>query len=202
MAQTSPGRSQSQPQSQTGRYDQQQSYRGVAPVRHRHRPHLGDTADLPVVEPSPSTPADQRPAPRPVQPPRGMVVRRRWRRLRSGAGWTWTGLSILLVCWGIWVVSVRGTDLLGPVIGLALVLATGALMFVLAQLIGRAVWRRLRRERQSAWPSHLTVCVFFTMAGLTFLQQTWWVQGSWRWVTDSWQWLGDAWGWLIGLWPL
>lgn len=119
-----------------------------------------------------------------------MIVRRRGRRLRSGAGWTWTGASFMLVCWGIWVVSVRGTTMVGPVIGLVLVLATGALLFVLARLLGRAILEHaLRRERPSAWPSHLTVCVFLVATGITFLQQTQWVWDSGGWFTETWRWL-------------
>lgn len=116
--------------------------------------------------------------------------------------WTWTGLTILLICWGIWVVSVRGSELLGPVIGLTLVLGTGGLMFVLARLLGRAVFEQLLgRPRPSAWPSHLTICIFLTAAGVTFLQQTQWIVDSWQWMGDSWQWLVDRWQWFLDLWP-
>jgi hypothetical protein len=169
----------------------QDYYRGVASVP-RRRPARGeDTADLPRVEPLAPTLYDAR-RDRLQVAPRGMVVRRRWRTLRSGAGWTWTGVSILLICWGIWVLSVRGTDLVGPVIGLMLVLATGLLLFVLARLLGRALLERtLHRERSSAWPSHLTVCVFLTMAGITFLQQTLWIRDSWDWIGDGWQAITD-----------
>jgi hypothetical protein len=132
-----------------------------------------------------------------------MVVRRRWRRLRAGAGWTWSGLTFVLVCWGIWAVSVRGTDVVGPVVGLVLVLACGGLMFVLARLLGRAVLERaLQRDRPSAWPSHLTACGFLTLAGLAFLQQTWWIRDAGRWLGDSWQWWGDSWQWVADRWPL
>jgi len=125
-----------------------------------------------------------------------MIVRRRWRSLRSGAGWSWTGAAFVLVCWGIWVVSVRGTDLAVPVIGLVLVFATAVLLFVLARLLGRAILERtLDRTRPSAWPSHLTVCAFLVATGITFLQQTWWIR-------DSGRWLGDTWGNLAGWWPL
>jgi hypothetical protein len=133
---------------------------------------------------------------RPALAPRGMIVRRRWRSLRSGAGWSWTGGSFLLVCWGIWVVSVRGTDLAVPLIGLVLVFATAALLFVLARLLGRAILERaLGRERRSAWPSHLAAAVFLIATGMTFLQQT-------AWIRDSGRWFGDTWRELAGLWPL
>jgi hypothetical protein len=175
---------------------EQEYFRGVASVPHRRRrPSHGDTADLPRVEPLAPTLYDANPpGPSRLAAPRGMVVRRRWRQLRSGAGWSWTGITVLLTCWGIWLLSVRGTELVGPVIGLVLVLATGLLLFVLARLLGRAVLERtLRRERQSAWPSHLTVCVFLTAAGITFLQQTLWIRDAVRWIGDGWSWLGDNW---------
>ena len=189
---------------------QQQVFRGRATVQPRGRPRLSDTADLPVIEPTPTPeqgpgrgPASARRNAVPAGPPRGMVVRRRWRRLRAGAGWTWGGLTFVLVCWGIWAVSVRGTDVVGPVVGLVLVLACGALMFVIAQLLGRAVLERaLRRDRLSAWPSHLAVCGFLTLAGLAFLQQTWWIRDAGRWLGDSWQRLGDTWQWFVDRWPL
>jgi hypothetical protein len=175
---------------------EQQYFRGVAAVPRRQRRANGDTADLPrVVEPLAPTLYDtSAPGRSRLAAPRGMVVRRRWRQLRSGAGWSWTGVSVLLTCWGIWVLSVRGTELVGPVIGLVLVLATGLLLFVLARLLGRAVVERtLGRERRSAWPSHLTVCVFLTAAGITFLQQTLWIRDSLRWIGDGWSWLADNW---------
>jgi hypothetical protein len=185
------------------RQPDQDYFRGVAAVPQRPRSAPGDTGDLPRVEQLSPTLPDAAPlGRRPMPPPRGMIVRRRGRRLRSGAGWTWTGVTFAVVCWGIWVVSVRGTDLVGPVIGLVLVLATALLMFVLARLLGRTVLEgALGRDRPTAWPSHLTVCVFLTMAGITFLQQTLWIKDSWRSAGDSWQWLVDTWDWLIGLWP-
>jgi hypothetical protein len=172
----------------------------VAPVPPGRGPALGGTGDLPEPPRIPQTLTDARapgrPAPRPPVPGRGMIVRRRWRTLRSGAGWTWTGASFLLVCWGIWTVSVRGTGLAVPVIGLVLVFATAGLLFGLARLLGRAVLERaLGRERTSAWPSHLLVGAFLTATGITFLRQTLWIQ-------DSGRWLGDTWRGLMSLWPL
>jgi hypothetical protein len=178
-------------------------FRGVAsvPPRPGRRP-LGDTVDLPPVEAFPATAPDPPPARRPLPPPRGMIARRRWRRLRSGAGWSWTGASFLLVCWGVWVVSVRGSDLVGPVIGLVLVFAVGALMFAVARLLGRAVLEQaLGRERPSAWPSHLTAGAFLMAAGIAFLQQTQWIVDSLQWAGGLWQRMLDGWSWLVDQWP-
>lgn len=179
-----------------GPTESQQFYRGVAAVPPR-RAGVGDTADIPRVG---GSTAPARPA---VAPGRGMIVRRRWRRLRSGAAWSWTGVSILVVCWFVWVVSVRGSTLAGPVIGLVLVLAIGALLFMLARLLGRVILEHgLHRERPSAWPSHLTVFGFWTLTGITFLQQTPWIQDTWQWFGDSGQLLSDTWDRLANLWPL
>lgn len=168
---------------------EQQYFRGVAAVPQRRRPANRDAGDTPGITPLAPTRYDtQAPGQSRLAAPRGMVVRRRWRQLRSGAGWTWTGICILLICWGIWVLSVRGTELVGPVIGLVLVLLTGLLLFVLARWLGRAVLERaLGRQRDSAWPSHLTVCVFLTAAGITFLQQTLWLRDSLSWIGEGWE---------------
>lgn len=164
-------------------------YRGVASVPQRHAPVRAETGSFPVVEPQP--PRDDRPPGPGARPrrhydlPQDLIVRRRWRRLRAGAPWTWSGLLTVLFCWGIWAVSLRGGDLLGPVIGLVVVLAVGGLLFVVARLLGRAVLEQsLGRERPSAWPSHMTVGLFLILAGITFLQQTEWIMDSWRWFTN------------------
>lgn len=188
--------------------------RGVASVPQRPTPVRAETGSFPVVDyptgfPYPTnvspaghqvaTPSPTRTDP-PVRParrsppgrvpplaPSGLIVRRRWRRLRAGAGWTWTGLLVIFFCWGIWAVSIRGNDLIGPVIGLLVVLLVAGFLFVVARLLGRTVLEQaLQRERPSAWPSHLTVCVFLTLAGIGFLQQTQWIVDSWRWLTDLW----------------
>ena len=92
---------------------------------------------------------------------------------------------------------------LGPLLGLGVVLATGLLLFVLARLLGRAVFERaLGRERHTAWPSHLTVGTFFNLAGVTFLQQTYWIRDTWQWVTGADEWADQAWRWLVDLWPM
>lgn len=142
--------------------------------------------------------AGRRGAPGPAP---GLVVGQRGRRLRSGSGWTWAGLVFVVSCWAVWMLAVRGTDVVGPVIGLGLVLAVGLWLFVVARLLGRTVLERLLdRDRPSAWPSHLTVFVFLALAGLTFLQQTPWIQETWRWLTDLWTAAGDGVGWLGDRW--
>lgn len=152
--------------------------RGVAAVPASPRPRRDDTGVLPYGDAAAS-------APRVPEPPRGMVVRRRWRQLRAGAGWTWTGGSFAVVCWGVWAVSLRGNDLLGPVLSLVLVFATAALVFTVSRLLGRAVLENaLGRVRRGAWVSHLAAGGFLTLAGLAFLQQTWWVANGLSWLTE------------------
>lgn len=187
-------------------HGEHQVYRGRAQVQPPRRRRLDDTADLPVIEaPPPTVPTapGYRQVALPEELPRGLVVRRRWRRIRAGAGWTWAGLTVVMTCWGIWAISVRGTDMVGPVFGLAVVLAVAALLFVVAQLLGYTVLERtLGRQRASSWGSHLVVFGFLTLCGITFLQQTWWIRDTWRWMTDSWAWLGGVFDWLAGVWPL
>lgn len=167
--------------------------------RRRTLPAIGDPAPTTAPTRAETEIGTGKPARDPL---RGMVVRRRGRRLRAGAPWTWSGLTVVLVCWGIWAVSLRGGNMLVPVIGLVLVLAVAALLFVVARLLGRAVLEQaLKRERHTAWPSHMTVCVFLILAGIAFLQQTEWIADSWRWIGDLWQWLADGWNWLLDLWP-
>src|SRR5690606_34853418 len=111
----------------------EQFHRGVAPV-----PPRAATSDTPTPAPDawgwPADtglpPARDEAAPvrgsrpsgdRLMEQYRGLIVRRRWRRLRNGAGWTWGGLLFMLFAWGIWAISLRGGDLLTPVIALVLV---------------------------------------------------------------------------------
>lgn len=161
---------------------------GGPPTGPREAAYFRGVASVPVPAPLRDDTGEYLPAgpgevPRMPGAPRGMVVRRRGRQLRRGAGWTWTGVSFVTVCWGIWAVSLRGSDLFGPLLGLMLVLVTGALVFTVSRLLGRTVLEgALGRERRSAWPSHLVTCVFLLMAGIAFLQQTRWIVNGWNWL--------------------
>jgi len=132
-----------------------------------------------------SDPGRQRAGSAARPPARGMVVRRRWRSLRAGGEWTITGLVVLLICWGTWTLSIRGADLLGPALWLAVVLATGAAVFVMARLAGRLlVERALGRQRRTAWPSHLVTGLFLAAAGVGFLRRIPWLIDAWTWVAQ------------------
>jgi hypothetical protein len=114
-----------------------------------------------------------------------MVVRRRWRSLRAGGEWTVTGLVIVLICWGTWTLSIRGADLVGPTLWLAVVLVTAAGVFVMARLAGRLLLERaLGRQRRTAWPSHLVTGVFLAAAGVGFLRRIPWLIDAWTWVAE------------------
>jgi hypothetical protein len=154
-------------------------FRGVAAVPQRPVVVDGDTGELPPA-------AVAAPVARRYASARGMMPRQRWRSLRRGGGWTMAGLWIALTCWGVWVVSLRGGDMVGPAFAFGLVVATGVLVFLVSRLLGRMVLEGLLgRVRRSAWPSHLGVFLLLVAGGVAFLQQTWWVMSAWDWVSDA-----------------
>ena len=108
------------------------------------------------------------------------------RRLRRGGEWTALGGLFAFVCWGIWVISVRGGNLAGPLLTFVLVVLVAAGVFALCRLLGRVVLERsMGRIRRSAWVSHAFTGLFLAAAGVAYLRQT--------------QWLVDAFSWLQGL---
>lgn len=148
-------------------------YRGVARVPARSTPRGDDTGELPPDITAP---------PRPV----ARVSRYRWRTLRRGARWTVAGAWFAVICWALWMATVREGDLVGRVFALAVVLATGALVFCVSRLLGRVVLEgTMGRQRRSAWASHLLTFLLLVTGGITFLQQTWWAVGAWRWFSDQ-----------------
>lgn len=151
---------------------EQRYYRGVAPVPQGSTPPGEDTGELP---PETATP------PRPV----ARVSRYRWRTLRRGARWTVAGVWFVVICWGLWLVTVRG-DVLERVLALLLVFGIGALVFGVSRLLGRMVLEgTLGRPRRSAWVSHLLTFLLLISGGIAFLQQTWWVVDAWQWFRDQ-----------------
>lgn len=110
-------------------------------------------------------------------------LRYRMRQLRRGGEWTWIGGLFAFVCWGIWTVSVRGTDFVVPALAFTLVLLVAVGVFALSRLLGRVVIERgLSRVRRSAWGSHLATGAFLTAAGVAYLGQTPWVVDAWNWL--------------------
>lgn len=156
---------------------QQHYFRGVAAVP--LRPYAdGETGELPQLPNPPSS--------REYPLVRSVGLRQRWRNLRRGGGWTMAGLWIMVICWGVWAISMRNGDLIGAGFALGLVLGTGALVFTVSRLLGRFVLEgMLRRPRPSAWPSHVLVFLLFFVGAVAFLQQTWWIMVAWEWVADA-----------------
>jgi hypothetical protein len=146
--------------------------RGVAQVG-VPRPRVGDS----------TTSVDQ---PAPTRPWNGDVrvpVRSQLRQLRIGGEWTSIGVLFAFVCWGIWAISSRGSDLGGLVLSFFLVLVIAAGLFTLLRILGRVVLvRSLGRTRRGARGAHLATGLFLVGAGIAFLGQTTWVVDAWTWV--------------------
>jgi len=110
-------------------------------------------------------------------------VRPQLRQLRVGGEWTTIGAMFAFVCWGIWAISARGSDMGALTISLFLVLLIAAGLFTLLRLLGRVVLERsLGLTRRGARGSHLATALFLVAAGIAYLGQT-------RWVVDAWTWL-------------
>jgi hypothetical protein len=146
--------------------------RGVAPVA-VPRPRVEDHTTA-VDQPVPT-----RPWPGDVRVP----VRHQLRQLRVGGEWTSIGVLFAFVCWGIWAISSRGSDLGGLLLSFVLVLLIAAGVFTLARLLGRVVLERsLGRIRRGARGAHLATALFLVGAGIAYLGQTAWVVDAWTWV--------------------
>jgi hypothetical protein len=110
-------------------------------------------------------------------------VRYQLRQLRRGGEWSWIGGLFAFVSWGIWTISVRGADLVVPVLAFVLVLLVALGVFALSRLLGRVVLERgLGRTRRSAWAAHLVTGLFLAGAGVAYLGQTEWIVEAWNWV--------------------
>ncbi len=110
-------------------------------------------------------------------------LRYRIRRLRVGGEWTSIGALFAFVCWAIWAISSRGSDLGGLVLSFFLVLLIAAGLFTLLRMLGRVVLERsMGRTRRSALGSHVGTGLFLIAAGIAFLGQTAWVVDAWVWV--------------------
>jgi hypothetical protein len=110
-------------------------------------------------------------------------VRYQLRQLRRGGEWSWIGGLFAFVSWGIWTISVRGGDLVVPVLAFVLVLLVATGVFALSRLLGRVVLERgLGRVRRSAWAAHLATGLFLAGAGVAYLGQTPWIMDAWNWV--------------------
>jgi hypothetical protein len=143
-------------------------------------------AQVGVPRPRVEEPTTSVDGPAPTRPWNGDVrvpVRTQLRQLRAGGEWTGMGVVFAFVCWGIWAISSRGSDLSGLVLSLFLVLLIAAGLFTLLRLLGRVVLvRSLGRIRRGARGSHLVTAVFLVGAGIAYLGQTPWVVDAWTWL--------------------
>lgn len=149
--------------------------RGVAQVG-VPRPRVEDR-NTAVDQPTPTRPwhADTR-----------VPVRYQARQLRVGGEWTSMGVLFAFVCWGIWAISSRGSDIGALFLSFVLVLLIAAGVFTLARLLGRVVLERsLGRIRRSARGAHLATAVFLVGAGIAYLGQTAWVVDAWTWAKGN-----------------
>lgn len=145
-------------------------FRGVAKVPSRPAPEREDTGEVPPSQWGPS-------------PPPARVSRYRWRTLRRGARWTVTGVGFTVITWAMWAVTTRDGGMASRVVALAAVLGTAGLVFGVSRLLGRVVLENtLGRPRRSAWVSHLLTFLLLVIAGVAFLQQTWWAVAAWEWL--------------------
>lgn len=147
-------------------------FRGVArvPSLPAAAPEGEDTGELPPSRWGPSAPPAR-------------VSRYRWRTLRRGARWTATGAVFAVITWALWAVTTRDGGMVNRVLALGFVLGTAGLVFGVSRLLGRVVLENtLGRPRRSAWVSHLLTFLLLVIAGVTFLQQTWWAVAAWEWL--------------------
>jgi hypothetical protein len=107
------------------------------------------------------------------------------RQLRKGGEWTTIGGLFAFICWGIWAISVRGGDMVVPVLTFVMVALVAAGVFALTRLLGRIILERwLHRSRNSAWGAHLVTGLFLFGAGVAYLRQTEWVIDAWNFVKN------------------
>jgi eukaryotic-like serine/threonine-protein kinase len=117
-------------------------------------------------------PGPQPPAQRPYRPPMRDTVR----LLKRGGGWTWFGIIVAFLCWGIWAAANRGGDLLYQFSQLLLAFVVAAGLFALQRLVGRMIIVRMfGRQRRTARLAHLGTALFLVLVGVDFLRRTDWI---------------------------
>ena len=161
---------------QTGEVPPRQGFlRGVASVAPRPRRR---TEQFPVVSPETGHPDWEATRERPRLPLSYHVA-----RLRQGGEWSAVGVLFAFVCWGIWVISLRGS-LLTPFLTFVVTLLVAAGLFALARLLGRLILEQhFGRVRRTARGAHLVAGAFLVAVGVAYLGQTGWVVSFWNWLT-------------------
>jgi hypothetical protein len=107
----------------------------------------------------------------------------RMRRLRRGGGWSVAGLVWALLCWVVWAAANRSKGLYVAPLVFVSTLAVAAFVFVVLRLVGRLViegW--MHRLRRSAVGAHLGTFAFLIAVGVTYLQQTSWIQSAYHYL--------------------
>jgi hypothetical protein len=107
----------------------------------------------------------------------------RMRRLRRGGGWSVAGLVWALLCWLVWAAANHSKGLyVAPLVFLS-TLVVAIFVFVVLRLVGRLViegW--MHRLRRGAVGAHLGTFAFLMAVGVTYLQQTTWIQSAYRYL--------------------
>jgi hypothetical protein len=116
-----------------------------------------------------SVPLQEPPPRRPRTP-----IAEQVRLLKRGGGWSWFGVIVAFLCWGVWSIANRANPL-GHLLAFVLVLAVAGGLFALLRLIGRIVLVRwLGRERHTARLSHMGVAAFLVAVGYAYLHSVSW----------------------------
>jgi hypothetical protein len=103
--------------------------------------------------------------------------------LRRGGRWSAIGATVLVVCWGVFVLSSLSGDLAPATLALLVILAVGAFLFGLCRLLGLVLLERsMNRVRRSAWAAHAVAGLFWIAAGVTYLTRIGWMVEAFNWI--------------------
>jgi serine/threonine protein kinase len=124
----------------------------------------------PTGGPDPTSVPLQEPPPRRPRTP----IAEQIRLLKRGGGWSWFGVIVAFLCWGVWSIANRANPL-GHLLAFLLVLVVAGGLFALLRLVGRIVLVRwLGRERHTARLSHMGVAAYLVAVGYAYLHSVSW----------------------------
>jgi hypothetical protein len=109
------------------------------------------------------------------------------RTMMDGWGFTFAGLLILVVGWGVWAAAGGGGSAIPPVLSLFVVIAVGVLLFTVFRMVSRVVVERLRKLRRphARW-AHFGTGLFLATVGVSYLLHNAWLLDGVGWVRDHW----------------
>jgi hypothetical protein len=109
------------------------------------------------------------------------------RTTMDGWGFTFAGLLILVVGWGVWAAAGGGGSSIPPVLSLVIVIAVGALLFIAFRTVSRVVIERVRKQRRphARW-AHFGTGLFLATVGVSYLLHNAWLLNGLDWVKDHW----------------